>query len=378
MKTNLEVQNSNFECLIEAGRSYLDHNATTPISRRVADAIPELLKAWGNPSSIHQAGRKPKTILRETRQRLGKMLDADPLELVFTSGGTEANNWILKSVFSYFNSQKKPVHFITTRVEHPSVLKTFEFLASLGARVDYLDVTRVGALSLEQLQGLMREDTRLVSVMFANNETGTVFPIKKIAKLCREKNILIHTDAVQAFGKVPFHLNELGVDYATISAHKFYSLKGCGVAYIRRGSPISNLIHGGGQERHRRGGTENVLAIAALGIMAEHAAEVHPRSQQMQELRDQLEARILREIPNVKVTAGESARLPNTSSLVIDGVDGEIMLMNMDLRGIAVSTGAACSSGNPEPSPVLLAMGLTRKEAQSSLRIGIGWETTKA
>lgn len=222
----------------------------------------------------------------------------------------------------------------------------------------------------------LSEETALVSVMFANNETGTLFPIKKMAEMAHAKGALFHTDAVQAFGKVPVNLHELGVDFASFSGHKFYSIKGSGFLYSHKGSNFSPLIHGGAQERHRRGGTENTLGIGCLGVVAKRASMIEEKARSVGALRDHMEKRLLSEIADVTVTAGETARLPNTSSLVLSGVDGETMLMSMDIKGYAVSTGAACSSGNPEPSPVLLAMGLTREEAQNSLRVSLGWDTT--
>jgi cysteine desulfurase len=360
---------------------YLDHNATTPLAAELQPKIAEWLSVWGNPSSIHWAGRKPKTLMRDARRNIANMLGCDPLEVVFTSGGTEANNLALKGVFEAFH---KPSdlrgefrnHYLISAVEHPSIRRTAEFLSDKGAEVEFIPVHRNGCIDLEAYARLLRPTTALVSVMFANNETGNIFPITKLARLAHEQGALFHTDAVQALGKIPFNLTKMGVDLATVSGHKFYALKGCGVLYVRRGVKIESLIHGGGQERHRRGGTENLLAICALGAMAEKASEVSERATALKIMRDEFEARVLAEIPGSTVTGSEGERLSNTSSLIIPGVDGETLLMNLDLRGYAVSTGAACSSGSPEPSPVLLAMGLTRQEAQNSLRVGLGWSTT--
>lgn len=362
--------------------NYFDHNATTPLSDEVVQAIPEFLQAWGNPSSIHWAGRQPKNFLRDSRQALATQLHCHPLELVFTSGGSESNNTILKGVFDYnktnpFNpALAQRLHFMCSEVEHPSVMKTMTYLQELGARVDFIPVSRQGELDMDFYRSHLSEETALVSVMYANNETGTVFPIQEMARLAHEKGALFHSDAVQAFGKIPVNLKELGVDFASFSGHKFYSLKGSGFFYTKRGTYFNSLIHGGGQERHRRGGTENVLGIACLGVMAEKLSDVAAEGTRLAALRDHMEKRILAEISQSEVTAAQSPRLPNTSSLVIAGVDGETLLMSLDIKGYAVSTGAACSSGNPEPSPVLLAMGLTRLEAQSSLRISLGWKNT--
>ncbi|WII70967.1 cysteine desulfurase family protein [Bdellovibrio sp. 22V] len=362
---------------------YFDHNATTPVCKEVLEALPELAQAWGNPSSIHWGGRQPKNILREARKAVADAVGASTLEIVFTSGGSEANNTVIKGLFDYYQTaqfltpeQRRRTHYMCSAVEHPAVIKAMEHLKSLGARVDFIPVNRRGEIDMAFYESHLSEETALVSVMFANNETGTLFPIKQMAEIAHKKGALFHTDAVQAFGKVPVNLHELGVDFASFSGHKFYSVKGSGFLYSRKGSNFSSLINGGGQERHRRGGTENTLGIGALGVVAKRVALIPEKAEQMAKLRDHMEARILSEIEEVTITAGESPRLPNTSSLVLKGVDGETMLMSLDIKGYAVSTGAACSSGNPEPSPVLLAMGLTREEAQNSLRVSIGWETT--
>jgi len=363
--------------------NYFDHNATTPVCREVLEALPELAQAWGNPSSIHWGGRLPKNILRDSRKALAEALGAHPLEIVFTSGGSEANNTVLKGVFEYFQtaqflpaSQKHRRHFMCSEVEHPSMIKTMQHLQTLGAKVDFIPVNRQGQLDMDFFESHLSEETALVSVMFANNETGTIFPIQQLAEKAHQKGALFHTDAVQAFGKTNVNLHELNVDFASFSGHKFYSIKGSGFLYVKKGNNLTSLIQGGGQERHRRGGTENTLGIGALGVVAKRLSEVSVHELEIRKLRDHFEARVLAEIPDVSVTAGEGPRLANTSSLVLKGVDGETMLMGLDLKGYAVSTGAACSSGNPEPSPVLLAMGLTRDEAQNSLRVSLGWENT--
>lgn len=363
---------------------YFDHNATTPVCQEVLDVLPELAKAWGNPSSIHWGGRQPKNILRDARKAVAEAIGASsPLEIVFTSGGSEANNTVIKGLFEYYQTaqflsaeQRGRTHYMCSAVEHPAVIKTMQHLKLLGARVDFIPVNRRGEIDLEFYAAHLCEETALVSVMIANNETGTIFPIKKMAEMAHAKGALFHTDAVQGFGKIPLNMQELGVDFASFSGHKFYSIKGSGFLYSKKGSQFSSLIHGGAQERHRRGGTENTVGIGCLGVVAKRASLVVEKAQVMAKMRDEMELRILNEIPDVSVTAGETQRLPNTSSLVLKGVDGETMLMSLDIKGYAVSTGAACSSGNPEPSPVLLSMGLSREEAQNSLRVSIGWETT--
>ncbi len=365
-----------------SARIYLDHNATTPISDDVRTHLLEWVQHWGNPSSIHDAGRGPKALLRESRDRIAKLVGASALELIFTAGGSEANNLAIKGVFE---TQEKlgrrgvaiRTRYIFSEVEHPSILRTAEYLRERGAKVDFVRVSLEGRIDLDQYAKLLGPDVALVSVMIANNETGTLFPIREMAEMAHAHGALFHTDGVQALGKIPVDVRELGVDLASFAGHKFYSLKGAGFLYSRRGVTLESLIHGGGQERHRRGGTENALAIAALGLMASQKDLIAVKAEDMRTLRDHFETRVLAEIPFSRVTAGDSPRLPNTSSLVIPGVDGEILLMNLDIKGFAVSTGAACSSGSPEPSPTLLAMGLTRSEAQSSLRVGLGWSTTR-
>ncbi len=365
-------------------RVYLDHNATTPISEGVRIRVSEWLQFDGNPSSIHQDGRGPKALIRDARKAIAQMIGCDPLEIVFTSGGSESNNLALKGVFEGLKKSCElrgiPVRnrILLSNVEHPSVRRTAEFMAEhWNVDIAYIPVHRSGRIDLEAYARLLDENVALVSVMYANNETGNLFPVREMAEMAHAHGALFHSDCVQTLGKIELNVRDLGVDLASFSGHKFYALKGCGFLYVKRGVPLESLIHGGGQERHRRGGTENVLAIASLGYMCGFKDEVASRAQEMRRLRDLFEQKVLSEIPGASVTGGESPRLPNTSSLVIPGVDGETLLMNLDMRGFSVSTGAACSSGSPEPSPVLLAMGLKRSEAQSSLRVGIGWGTTE-
>ncbi len=371
-----------FSTLRAGDQVYLDHNATTPISELVAQQVPRWLEQWGNPSSIHQAGRGPKALMRTARDQVARMLGVNPLELIFTSGGSEANNLALKGVFESFERpsilpRKDRRKYLVSSVEHPSLRRTVEYLAERGAQIEFIPVHRDGSIDLDEYERLLDDDVALVSVMYANNETGNIFPIKKMAEMAHSVGALFHSDCVQALGKANLNLRDLGVDLASFAGHKFYALKGCGVLYTRKGLNLESLIHGGGQERHRRGGTENILGIASLGAMCALKDEVGIRAVETERLRDHFEARVLEEIPAISITGVESPRLPNTSSLIIPGVDGETLLMNLDMRGFAVSTGAACSSGSPEPSPVLLAMGLSRAEAQSSLRVGLGWGTTR-
>jgi cysteine desulfurase len=354
---------------------YLDHNATTPIHPEIAAKVPEWLKAWGNPSSIHWAGREPKALLREARSAIASLLGVEALELIFTAGGSEANNLALKGLASSATESRRQI--VVSSVEHPSVRKTAEFLRKQGFTVDFVRVNRSGELDLEHLRALVGDKTLLVSCMLANNETGHLMPLAEVSAIAHASGALVHCDAVQALGKIPLNLRELGVDLASFSGHKFYALKGCGVLYARRGLNLPSLIHGGGQERGRRAGTENLMSIASLGFMCTKGDEIVMQALRVRELRDRMEAMILERIPEVVITGPERPRLPGTSSMSLKGIDGETLLMNLDVRGFAVSTGAACSSGNPEPSPTLLAMGLTREEAQSSLRLSLGWGTTE-
>lgn len=358
------------------GRVYLDHNATTPHSATLRSRWTNLSEIFGNPSSIHQSSRLPKTILRETRNKISDLLGCSALEIIFNSGASEGNSSILFSVYSALSKTRN--EYLISSVEHPSVIKSAQYLEKLGAIIYYIPVNRDGYIDMDFIKSKLSNKTALVSVMYANNETGTVFPIKEISSLAHEAGALMHSDCVQALGKIHFNFKELNLNYATFSAHKFYSIKGTGFCYISKNSPWTPLIHGGGQERNRRGGTENIIGIAALNIVLDEIKNCELQISDMKKLRDLMEILICSRIEKVKVTAKSNTRISNTSSLVIEGVDGETLLMSLDLKGFSVSTGAACSSGSPEPSPVLIGMGLTRQEAQSSLRISLGWENTEA
>ncbi len=359
--------------------TYLDFNATTPPAEFLQTKVVEWLHQWGNPSSIHQAGRGPKTLLRESRQKIAKFLGTDSLEIIFTAGGSEANNRAIRGSFDYAKAHSNPRNeIIISSVEHPSLMKSAQSLVASGARLHILPVSREGQIDLKLYRSLLSEKTLLVSVMLANNETGTIFPVKEMAALAHEKGALFHSDCVQAMGKIEFDVKELGLDLASFAGHKFYAFKGVGVLFSARGTNLQTEIYGGGQERHRRGGTENLLAICSLAEMTAFKSEIFEQGQRVQKMRDYFEAEVLKQISEVSITANQNLRLPNTSSLVIPGVDGETLLMNLDMRGFGASTGAACSSGSPEPSPALLAMGLARYEAQSSLRVGLGWSTEES
>lgn len=365
---------------------YLDFNATTPLLPEVSTLVRDFLASdvvsFGNPSSIHWAGRGVKPRLRDVRADLAKAFQVNPLELIFTSGGSEGNNTVIRGLVDMLETNTLPAlfqgrdEFVVSAIEHPSTMRVMEHIEKRGFKVHRIPVGRDGELDVEQLKNALSAKTLLVSIMLANNETGTIFPVGRFAKWTHAVGGLFHTDAVQALGKIPIDLKALNVDYATFSAHKFYSLKGTGLLFVRQGKPYQNLIFGS-QERARRGGTENTVGILAFGEAIKKLPEVESRAVTVRALRDHLEQRILSEIADIRPTTQGGERLPNTCSLIVDGVDGETLLMSLDLSGFAVSTGAACSSGNPEPSPVLLAMGVSRDEAQRSLRISLGWSTTR-
>ena len=358
---------------------YFDQNATTGASAEVIAACSRLLSSFGNPSSVHAAGRGPKVLLRDARAAIGSMLNVSPLELIFTAGGSEGNNTVLKGAWTAagkdVTSERSRLLIGTT--EHPSVIKTVQSLVdNFGARVDWIPVNRLGQIDLAHYESLLGPDVFMVSQMMANNETGSVYPIGKMCKLAHAAGALFHTDAVQALGKIPVDLKALNVDYASFAGHKFYALKGGGVLFVKKGMPLEPLIHGGGQERARRAGTENILAISSLGIQAGRAAEIVPQGQRLAQLRDAMEKRLVDTLGDIEINGAGVARLPNTSNLILLGLDGEVLLMNLDMEGVRVSTGAACSSGAQEPSPVLRAMGLSHDEANASLRVSLGWNNT--
>lgn len=360
------------------GNIYFDFNATTPADGEVLKQVPQWLALWGNPSSIHAHGRGPKKLLRESRRSIAKSLQCHPLEIVFTSGGSESNNMALKGLLTALKKKDSKRHRVLLGgIEHPSVLKQIPDLQAMGFTVERIPVNKNGQYDLKFYQEKLDDQVALVSVMLANNELGTIAPLQTMISQAKEVGAFFHSDMVQALGKYPFSLQALPVDLASFSSHKVYALKGSGLLFIRKGTPFESLTQGGAQERGRRAGTENTVAIASfahrIAVLdsASFAAEVAP-------LRDFFESSIAKEIPGVEILGQASPRLANTSCFTIVDVSGESLLMNLDIRGFSVGTGAACSSGNPEPSPVLLAIGLSRDQAQSSLRISLGKDTTKA
>jgi cysteine desulfurase len=357
-------------------RVYMDHNATTPIHPEVLEAMmPFFRDQFGNASSIHWAGREVKKYLDEAREKVAAVMNADPEEIVFTGCGTESDNMAIKGVASTHQDQGR--HIITSKVEHHAVLHTCQFMENLGYEITYLSVDRDGLIDLEELRRSIRPDTILVSIMFANNETGTIMPVQEIGSICREKGVLFHTDAVQAVGKVPIDLKKLPVDILSLSGHKLNTPKGIGGQFIRQGAKLSPLIHGGAQERNRRAGTENIPYIVGLGKACEIARrDFARRHEYLQGLRDRLQEGIFRKIPHVELNGHLTLRLPNTLNVSFLYVEGESLLLNMDLEGIAVSSGSACTSGSSEASHVILAMGKSPLVAQSAIRFSLGWTNT--
>jgi len=358
-------------------RVYLDHAATTAVHPEVLEEmLPYLKGEFGNPSSIYSWGREAKAAVEKARARLAHLLGADPAEIVFTSGGTESDNFALRGVAAA--NRQKGNHIITTKIEHHAILHTAEQLEKEGFRVTYLPVDKDGLVRPEDLEEALTPDTILVSIMFANNEIGTIEPIAELARIAKSKGVIFHTDAVQAVGNVPINVKELGVDLLSLSGHKIYGPKGVGALYIRRGTRIEPLILGGAQERKWRAGTENVPGIVGLGKAAELAEKELPqRMKHLTELRDLLIDGIMEKIDHVRLNGHRTQRLPGNANFCFEYVEGESLLLNLDLAGIAASSGSACTSGSLEPSHVLMALGIPPEVAHGSLRLTLGRENTR-
>ncbi|RMF89033.1 MAG: cysteine desulfurase NifS [Nitrospinota bacterium] len=359
-------------------RIYLDHNATTPVDEEVLEAMaPFVQKQFGNPSSLHHWGREARRAVEQAREEVALLIGAeDPAEIFFTSGGSEADNLALKGVaFPYWKQGKQ---IITSQVEHPAVLSTCRLLETYGYRVTYLPVDRYGQVDPADLEAALTPETILVSIMHANNEVGTIQPVAELATLAKEKGVLFHTDAVQSVGKIPVDVKALGVDLLSLSGHKLYAPKGIGALYVRKGTPLWPLISGGHQEGGLRAGTENVAGIVALGKACAIARRVMKQEgERLARLRDRLQEGICTTIPGVSLNGHPTQRLPTTVNLSFHGVEGEALLIHLDLQGVAVSTGSACSSGRLEPSHVLEAMGLTPEESKSAIRFSLGRGNTE-
>ena len=356
---------------------YFDNNATTRVAPEVVDAmIPFLREQWGNPSSTYDFGRQVGGHVDKARARVAALINAEPREIVFTSCGTESNN---SAIHSALVTQPEKRHVLTTAVEHSANLKFCEYLTKRGYSVTYLPVTPDGALDAELLEKSIRPDTAIVSVMWANNETGVLFPVSELAAICRRKEVLFHTDAVQTPGKLKIDVRELDVDFLSLSAHKLHAPKGIGLLYVKRGVKYQPYIVGGGQERGRRGGTENVANIVAFGRAAELAmAKLEDENTRIRALRDKLEGGILGGIPATSRNGAKLPRLPNTANIAFDGVEAEGILMLLDQAGICASSGSACTTGSLDPSHVLTAMGYSAARARSSIRFSLGVYNTEA
>jgi cysteine desulfurase len=353
---------------------YLDNNATTRPSPEVVEAmLPYYREHFGNASSAHAQGRMPEGALVQARSQVAALLHCEPAEVVFNSGGTEGINHALKGVFETFPGKS---HFITTAVEHSAVHAVMGWLQSRGATVTFLGVDAEGRLDLEQLSASIRPETALVSVMAANNETGVLFPLEAVASLAKDRGVLLHVDAVQAAGKVALQIATQGADLLNISAHKFHGPKGCGALYIRRGLRLKPQLLGGQQERGRRGGTENIPALVGMGMAARLAGERLGDWARIEALRDLLEASLLAAIPGLRVNGRGALRLANTSLLSFQDIEGEALLLRLSERGVCVSTGSACTTGQKEPSHVLRAMGAAF--GRGTIRISMSHETQEA
>ena len=378
-------------------RVYLDFNATTPVEPEVLDAmLPYFSAEFGNAASIHTFGQKSRAAVETARERVAALIGARPQEIVFTSGGTESDNHAIFGIVAQpllptlseaegsspkgaVRSRQIGRHIITSVIEHEAVLNACQALEKEGIRVTYLRTDREGQIELEELHRAIRPETILITIMHANNELGSVQPLEEIGRIAAEADVYFHTDAVQSAGKIPINVDALGVDLLSISGHKLYAPKGIGALYVRSGTRLRQLLYGGHHQRGFRPGTENVAGIVGLGKAAEIARQTLAEdAQRVSTLRDKLQQGLLQRVPQSRVNGGAAPRTPNTTNLVFPGVEGEALLIALDLKGLACSTGAACSSGAVEPSHVLTAIGLPPEEARASLRFSLGRHTTSA
>lgn len=355
---------------------YADNAATTKVSKPVLDVMmPYFTEEYGNASSIYALGRSAKKALETARETVAKAIGAETSEIYFTSCGSESDNWAIRSVCERLAAKGKK-HIITSVFEHHAVLHTCQALEKLGFEVTYLPVYENGIVKTEDVKNAIREDTALVTIMYANNEIGTIQPVEEIAAVCREKGVLFHTDAVQAMGHVKIDVHAQGIDMLSLSGHKIHAQKGIGALYVRKGIPVTNLIFGGAQERNRRAGTENLPAIAGFAKAMEIAStDIEKRAEKTAKQRDRLIEGILK-LPRTRLNGDPVKRLPGTVNISIEGVEGESLLLMLDLNGICASSGSACTSGSLDPSHVLLALGLKHEVAHGSLRLSIGDEPT--
>lgn len=368
-------------------RIYFDHNATSPLHPEVAQLVARLLtEEFGNPSSVHTFGQRAKAVIDEARSRVAALIDAEPGDVVFTAGGTESDNLAIRGAAEAMAPAGRK-HLIASAIEHEAVLTTCKALERRGWTVTLLPVGQSGIVEPDALRDALRDDTALVSVMHANNEIGTIQPVRELAAIARERGALFHTDAVQSIGKIPVSVRELGVDLLSLAGHKFNGPKGTGALWIRRGTRMTAAMTGGRQERNRRAGTENVPALAGLGLAAQIATarrdrlqpvRLQPVQNETAALRDKLEAGVLAGIADTALNGARDRRVPNTTNISFEGIEAESLLIALDLEGVAVSTGSACSSGSLEPSHVIKAMGLPHHRGTSSIRFSLGLGNTEA
>ena len=351
---------------------YMDNAATTAVKKEVLEVmIPYFSEFYGNASSIYSLGSKSKVAVEKAREQVANALGADKKEIFFTAGGSEGDNWAIKGVA--YKNKAKGNHIITTKIEHHAVLHTCEYLEKNGFDVTYLDVDEDGLISLDDLKGAITDKTILISIMFANNEIGTIQPIKEIGQIAKERNIYFHTDAVQALGSIKIDVDELNIDLLSLSGHKFYGPKGIGALYIRKGVKLDNLITGGGQERGKRAGTENLASIVGLGKAIELAYEnLDENNQRLVAMRDRLIKKVEESIPYTRLNGHRTQRLPGNANFCFRFIEGESLLLSLDMVGVAASSGSACTSGSLDPSHVLLAIGLPHEIAHGSLRLSLG------
>jgi len=355
---------------------YLDHSATTPVHPEVLEAmLPYYKEKFGNPSSIHEYGRVAKTALEEAREKVAKLFNCSPYEIYFTSGGTESDNLAIKGVA--FANKKKGKHIITSSVEHHAVLESCKFLKKEGYEITYLPVDRWGLVDPNDLRKNIKDDTILVSIMHVNNETGTIQPIEELVRIAKEKGVYFHTDAVQSAGKIPIDVQELPIDLASISGHKIYGPKGVGAIYIRKGTRIIPLSHGGHHERSRRAGTENIPGIVGLGEAVEMALkDMDKHNKHLKNLTETFFKKLKETVKDIQLNGHPEKRIPSTLNISFKGVEGESIILSLDMKGVAVASGSACTSGSLEPSHVLSAMRIEPAVTQSSIRFSFGTENT--
>ncbi len=356
---------------------YFDNSATTRLDDEVLkEMMPYLTEEYGNASSIYKLGRNTRNAVETAREKIAKAINAEPDEIYFTSGGTESDNTAIRGIA--YHNKKKGNHIITSKIEHPAILETCKQLEKEGFEITYLNVDKNGIIDLEQLKSSIKETTILISIMFANNEIGTIQPIKEIGAIAKEHNIIFHTDAVQAIGSLKIDVKQMDIDSLSMSSHKFYGPKGIGVLYVKKGIVFQKFMNGGHQERNKRAGTENVPAIVGMGKAIEIAyRDLEKHTKQIKELRDYYVNQVKEKIPYIKINGDMEKRLPGNSNISFRFIEGEGLLLNLDLKGICASSGSACTSGSLDPSHVLLAIGLPHEIAHGSLRISIGKYNTK-